>query len=185
MPPDASSPTPHCAQCGSNATLDATYCLVCGQLLLSQSERRGLAPVRIVEADAPVALRAQAQAAETALAAQGEQGERPGALAARLATVATLATLATAAWRQPAVRSVVTTGASAVALSLVWRVAGAALSGGKARRALLPTLAEGESLAPMVGELLRGATPSKRLRRRGRRGEVIEEVVYIRRVFRR
>jgi hypothetical protein len=127
--------------------------------------------VRIVEADAPVAL-----------SEQPTQGERSGALAARLATAATLAT---AAWRQPVVRSAVTTGASAVALSLVWRVAGAALSGGKARRALLPTLAEGESLAPMVGELLRGATPSKRLRRRGRRGEIVEEVVYIRRVFRR
>jgi hypothetical protein len=37
----------------------------------------------------------------------------------------------------------------------------------------------------MVGDLLRGATPSKRLRRRGRRGEVVEEVIYIRRIFRR
>jgi hypothetical protein len=130
--------------------------------------------VRIVEADAP-ALDEQPQSAETALATQGAQGERPSALAA-------LPRLAALAWRQPAVRSVVTTGASAVALSLVWRVAGAALTGGKARRALLPA---GESLAPMVGDLLRGAAPSKRLRRRGRRGEVVEEVIYIRRIFRR
>jgi hypothetical protein len=50
---------------------------------------------------------------------------------------------------------------------------------------MLLAQAERESLAPMVNELLHGATPGKRLRRRGRRGEIIEEMVYVRRVFRR
>jgi hypothetical protein len=175
MAPDAS--TRYCAACGVSATLDANYCIACGQPLQARPSLRSLAPVRIVEAEVPEPDEPglPTQASETALAAQGAQGERPGALAA-------LPRLAALAWRQPAVRSVVTTGASAVALSLVWRVAGAALTGGKARRALLP---DGESLAPMVGDLLRGATPGKRLRRRGRRGEVVEEVIYMRRVFRR
>ena len=174
MEPDVVSTAPTCALCGASAAPDANYCTACGEPLQSlqpvqplraRPGRRSLMRVRIVEADV-VATSAQPQPAETALATR-------------------LATLATAAWRQPVVRSAVTTGASAVALSLVWRVAGAALSGGKARRALLPSLTEGESVAPMVGDLLRGATPGKRLRRRGRRGEIVEEVVYIRRIFRR
>jgi len=187
MEPDVVSTAPTCALCGASATPDANYCMACGQPLQAlqpmqplraRPGRRSLTRVRIVEADA-VAPSEQPQPTETALAMRPAPGERSGALATRLGA------LATAAWRQPIVRSAVTTGASAVALSLVWRVAGAALSGGKARHALLPTLTEGESLAPMVGDLLRGATPGKRLRRRGRRGEVIEEVVYIRRIFRR
>lgn len=130
--------------------------------------------MRIIEAEAPEECDAP-EATETALAMQGERGV---ALAGRLAS------LAAVAWRQPAVRSAVTTGASAVALSLVWRVAGAALTGGKARRALLRELTN-EGAAPMVSQLLRDAAPGKRLRRRGRRGEIIDEVVYIRRVFRK
>ncbi len=183
MEPDAVSTAPTCALCGASATPDANYCMACGeplqalQPLRARPGRRSLTRVRIVEADA-VATSEQPQPDETALAMRLTPGERSSALATRLAT------LATAAWRQPVVRSAVTTGASAVALSLVWRVAGAALSG-KARRALLSTLTESESLAPMVGDLLRGATPGKRLRRRGRRGEIVEEVVYVRRIFRR
>jgi hypothetical protein len=181
MEPDVVSTAPTCVLCGASATPDANYCMACGeplQPLRARRGRRSLTRVRIVEADA-VATSEQSQPGETTLATLAAPGEQSGALTTRLAT------LATAAWRQPVVRSAVTTGASAVALSLVWRVAGAALSGGKARRALLPTLTEGESLAPMVGDLLRGATPGKRLRRRGRHGEIVEEVVYIRRILRR
>ncbi|HEX8995556.1 MAG TPA: zinc ribbon domain-containing protein [Ktedonobacterales bacterium] len=179
MTPDASST--FCANCGASAAPEANYCVSCGQPLQppqARPGRRGLASVRIIEAEAQPEREPEREPeqatphTETSLTAPASD-ERPGALVARLATLA---------WRQPAVRSVVTTGASAVALSLVWRVAGAALAGGKGRRALL---AEAEGLAPMVGDLLRDATPSKRLRRRGRRGEVIEEFVYIRRVFRR
>jgi hypothetical protein len=171
MTPDVSSR--YCAACGASATPDANYCIACGLPLQARPALRSLGSVRIIEADAPEA--STPQEAETALAAGAADDERPGALAA-------LPRLAALAWRQPAVRSAVTTGASAVALSLVWRVAGAALARGRAQRMLLPT---GESLAPMVGELLQGTTPGKRLRRRGRRGEVVEEIVYVRRVFRR
>lgn len=177
MTPDVSAL--YCPTCGASAAPDANYCIACGQPLQplhGRPSRRSLAPVRIIEAESQTEPDAPEEPQpETALATQAEPAEEPRALAA-------LPRLAALAWRQPVVRSAVTTGASAVALSLVWRVAGAALSGGKARRMLLP---EGESMAPLVGDLLRGATPSKRLRRRGRRGEIVEEVVYIRRIFRR
>lgn len=167
MTPDVSSR--YCAACGASATPDANYCITCGLPLQARPTLRSIASVRIVEADAP----------ETPAPPQAETGLVTGE---RPATLAALPRLAALAWRQPAVRSAVTTGASAVAFSLVWRVAGAALARGKARRMLLPA---GESLAPMVGELLQEAMPSKRLRRRGRRGEVVEEVIYVRRIFRR
>ncbi len=180
MTPDVSAL--YCPTCGASAAPEANYCIACGQPLQplhARPARRSLAPVRIIEAESQPEPEERAEPAEsqpeTALVEQTAPAEQSRALAA-------LPRLAALAWRQPAVRSAVTTGASAVALSLVWRVAGAALSGGKARRMLLP---EGESMAPLVGDLLRGATPSKRLRRRGRRGEIIEEVVYIRRIFRR
>ncbi len=163
MTPDISSR--YCAACGASATPDANYCIACGLPLHARPTLRSLGSVRIVEADAP----------------EAETGLTPDAAGARPTALAALPRLAALAWRQPAVRSAVTTGASAVALSLVWRAAGAALARGRARRMLLPA---GGSLAPMVGDLLEGATPSKRLRKRGRRGEVVEEVVYIRRIFR-
>lgn len=181
MAPDVSSPLSACPACGASATREASYCVACGQPI------HRFAPVRIVEADggpepsAPLDEQPEEQPGAThqlALATGATPGESSLTLGERLTT------LASVAWRQPAVRSVVTTGASAVALSLVWRVAGAALRGGRARRLLLAQ-AERESLAPMVNELLREATPGKRLRRRGRRGEIIEEIVYVRRVFRR
>ncbi|MDE3229420.1 MAG: zinc ribbon domain-containing protein [Chloroflexota bacterium] len=156
----------YCAACGERATLDASYCVACGRPLQPHAISRSLtpAPMRVVEADAPA----------------------PPATVAPVETspLAALPRLAALAWRQPAVRSAVKTGASAVALSLVWRLAGAALTRGRAQRLLLPP-ADSESLAPMVGDLLREATPGKRLRRRGRRGEIVEETVYIRRIFRR
>jgi hypothetical protein len=174
---DVSSPQSACPACGASATREASYCVACGQPI------RRLAPVRIVEADGGPAPSAPTEEQpdpmnSMALATGATPGEAPLTLGERLTS------LASVAWRQPAVRSAVTTGASAVALSLVWRVAGAALRGGRARRMLLAQ-AERESLAPMVNELLHGATPGKRLRRRGRRGEIIEEMVYVRRVFRR
>lgn len=170
MTPDRSLPEPRCAACGASATLGANYCIECGQPLSARPGQRSLAPVRIVEADA-MALSETPSSADTALS---QPSDPPGALAM-------LPQLAALAWRQPAVRSAVKTGASAVALSLVWRVAGAALTGRRSARALVSS----GSLAPLVGDALRGATPSKRLRRRGRRGEIVEEIVYIRRIFRR
>jgi hypothetical protein len=173
MAPDVSSPLSACPACGASATREASYCVACGQPI------RRLAAVRVVEADGlePSATPDE-RPGQMALASEATHGMKALTLGERLTT------LASVAWRQPAVRSAVKTGAGAVALSLVWRVAGAALRGGQARRMLLAQ-AESESLAPMVNELLRGATPGKRLRRRGRHGEIVEEMVYVRRVFRR
>lgn len=171
MTPDA---TPlYCAMCGAGAAPDASYCVACGQPLQTRLGRRNLTSVRIVEAEAQTEAESPQSETQAETALTTQDGERMSALAARLATLA---------WRQPVVRAAVQTGASALALSVVWRVAGAALAGGKARRALLPAA---NSLAPMVGDLLREAAPSKRLRRRGRNGEIVEEVIYIRRIMRR
>ncbi len=179
----ASSSTPRCALCEAEAMPDARYCVACGAPL-DQSPggrpaRRSLAPIRIVEVDA-TALSAPAEPAESLTL--DAAGARPTGLAA-------LPRLAALAWRQPAVRSVATTGASAVALSLAWRVVEAALRGGRASNTLL---AEDALVSELLSELLSDATAGKRLRRlgkragrRGRRGEVIEEVIYARRVPRR
>lgn len=165
MTAETSEPTAQCASCGAGVADDANYCMNCGRPLGALPPVRRLAPARIVESTA-----LEVSEPQTALV---PQQARSGALAA-------LPRLAALAWRQPAVRSVVTTGASAVAVSLVWRVAGAALTGRRVSRALL-TNADGVS--PVVGELLRGAMPSKRLRRRGRRGAIVEEMVYVRRIL--
>lgn len=96
----------YCAACGERATLDASYCVACGRPLQPRAISRSLtpAPMRVVEADAPAPPTTVAPADASPLAA--------------------LPRLAALAWRQPAVRSAVKTGASAVALSLVWRLAG-------------------------------------------------------------
>lgn len=162
------SPNSRCPSCDAEVADDANYCTACGSALDTldtlgpHPTPARLAVARIVDAES---------SAEVVV----EHAQTPGALA-RLPALAALA------WRQPVVRSVVTTGASAVALSLVWRVAGAAFSGRRAGRALL---AESDGLSPLVGDLLSGAKLSKRLTRRGRRGMIIEEMVYIRRVLRK
>ena len=86
-----------------------------------------------------------------------------------------LAELSVAAWRQPAVRAAIKTGASALALSLAMRAARRALTRSPSRRlAARPTL-------PALSDLLPRETPDGR-----ERGTiVIETFVYIRRVVRR
>ncbi|HEX6819129.1 MAG TPA: hypothetical protein VF120_12195 [Ktedonobacterales bacterium] len=102
--------------------------------------------------------------------------------------LAALANLPTLAWRQPAVRSAVKTGASAVALTVVLRVVGRvagrmlASRGARevARESLLPALADLIAPAETNPLPLRGS-------RRGRRarGEQVSEVfIYMRRTFR-
>ncbi|HEX8982726.1 MAG TPA: zinc ribbon domain-containing protein [Ktedonobacterales bacterium] len=170
------SPSPRCSQCGAKANDDANYCMDCGAALelagtlTPRLASPGLAPARIVESDG-------LDASDAAPAPMELVESRPESNA-----LALLPHLAAMAWQRPAVRRAVTTGASAVALSFVWRVAGAALS---SRRASGAMLGESDGLAPLVGDVLRGAKLSKRLGRRGRRGSVIEETLYIRRITRR
>lgn len=85
--------------------------------------------------------------------------------------------LAALAWRRPAIRSVVKTGASAVAFSLLWRLLGSGLA---ARRAA-KTVQLSDDLPGTLASLLGETRPVRRLWRRGRRGRVVEEVIYIRR----
>lgn len=170
------SQSPQCPQCGAEATDDANYCMDCGaalelaRTLAPRLAPPSLAPARIVESDG-------CEASDAAPAPMAPAESRPESNA-----LALLPHLAAMAWQRPAVRRAVTTGASAVALSFVWRVAGAALSSRRASRAML---GESDGLAPLVGDVLRGAKLSKRLARRGRRGSVIEETLYIRRIIRR
>src|SRR5579885_3586837 len=80
------------------------------------------------------------------------------------------------AWRQPVVRSVVRTGASAVALSVVLRVAGRLVTSRTARRVAT------SAALPALTELLE---PGERpIGRRGRDIEVSETFIYVRRITR-
>lgn len=81
------------------------------------------------------------------------------------------------AWRQPAVRVVVQTGASAVALSVALRVAGRLVTSRSARQ--LAT----QAALPHLTELL--APGEQRVPRRGRGIEVSETFIYVRRITRR
>lgn len=85
--------------------------------------------------------------------------------------------LAALAWSRPAVRSVVKTGASAVALSLAWRLLGSGLAARRAAKAVQLSDDLPGTLAGLLGE----TRPVRRLLRRGRSGRIVEEVIYIRR----
>lgn len=85
-----------------------------------------------------------------------------------------LAELTFAAWRQPAVRAAVKTGASALALSLAMRAARHALLRPSTRRVVL------RPVLPTLSDLL----PSEADARRERGPVVIETFVYVRRVVR-
>jgi hypothetical protein len=81
------------------------------------------------------------------------------------------------AWRQPAVRAVVRTGASAVALSVALRVAGRLVTSRSARQIAT------QAALPGLTELL--APGEQRVARRGRDVEVSETFIYMRRITRR
>jgi hypothetical protein len=91
----------------------------------------------------------------------------------------TLARLPARAWRQPAVRSAVKTGASAVALTLAFRLAGRLVVSRGGRQVAR------DGLLPLVAEMLQPREPERPERRRGRgSGEVSETLVYMRRTIR-
>ncbi|HLZ23592.1 MAG TPA: hypothetical protein VKQ30_15880 [Ktedonobacterales bacterium] len=86
-----------------------------------------------------------------------------------------LAEVSVAAWRQPAVRAAIKTGASALALTLAMRAARHMLARPPARRAAIRTV------LPTLSDLLQSEAPDGR-----ERGTmVIETFVYVRRVIRR
>jgi len=97
--------------------------------------------------------------------------------------LAALAHLPACAWRRPAVRSAVKTGAGAVALTVALRLAGRWVTSRGARQAA------GESLLPALADLLAQgedgrAIARRAIARRGRHGEITETFIYLRRTVR-
>lgn len=166
-----------CPTCQTVMRVDGVLCPTCGDAI------HPIQASDIVEAVESNAVYAEGVAAgangdatitltapmDTALVARAEK---------RTSLLARLPELSLIAWQQPAVRSAVTTGAGAIALSLAMRVA---------RQWLLEPRRRGtvaDSLVPPLGDLLR---PAEREQRQWpRRGvEVTETFIYIRRSFRR
>lgn len=102
-------------------------------------------------------------------------------LAPELPTRSALARISQAgawAWRQPAVRSAVRTGASAVALSMALRIAGRLVTSRNARQ--LAT----QAALPGLRELLESSA-ERQAAYHGREAEVTETFIYVRRITRR
>jgi hypothetical protein len=118
---------------------------------------------------------APAEQVERALVVR-RQPEAPVTMFERVTAVTALA------WRQPAVRSAVKTGAGAVALALMARAARRWLAGQQAGRRAT------ESLLPAVADALRLPQNGPRPRRERGADEgavVVETFIYARRVMRR
>lgn len=135
---------------------------------------------QVVDGTVRVAYDADSTPAPDVLASQSPAGpadtSRALALVERPASaLASLPGLAVAAWRQPAVRSVVKTGGSAVALTIATRLAGRLL----AQRGRSPV----QGLVTMT-DLLPATDATTRGRRWRERGEVTEAFIYIRRTVR-
>jgi hypothetical protein len=101
-------------------------------------------------------------------------------------TLAALSRLPALAWRQPAVRAAVRTGASALALSLALRLAGRWATGRGARQAVRTSalLPLGDIAGDMVSEGLDRSERRRVARRHRRRAHVTETFVYMRRTVR-
>ena len=91
--------------------------------------------------------------------------------------LAALAHAGAVAWRQPAVRAAVRTGATAVALSVALRMAGRLVTSRSARQVAT------QAALPGLAELLEPG--DQRVARHGRGSEVTETFIYTRRVTRR
>jgi hypothetical protein len=100
---------------------------------------------------------------------------RPGAVPA----LARLAELPALAWRQPAVRSAVRTGAGALALSLVVHAARTAISSRRARGRVT------EGVVPAVLRALHPQTPGRSAEERDQAAVDFETFIYVRQTVRR
>ena len=138
-------------------------CPTCGVALRPVTERDAVEVVEVNDG--------KAAPDQRALASLAPRHAAPSALAL-------LPTLAVQAWRQPIVRGAITTGASAVALSLAARIAQRALLDRASRRALAAPLSA--TATPALRELLR----PRRARRGAGRGEVTETLIVVQRAWR-
>lgn len=170
-----------CPTCQTAVPGGSGFCPTCGATIRDMTGRDdtdNLDEIEVVEVTAEIMPESPAPVADsgepamndditTALTIRGPAGEPIPALnRAR--------ELALAAWRQPAVRAVVRTGASAVALSLAMRAARQALASPRPRRTAT------RSALPAMAELFQPEA-------RERDGEyvVVETIFYMRRVVRR
>lgn len=164
-----------CPTCQTVVPAGPSFCPTCGDTMRDVSAAD---TVEVVEGSAAVTLELPELAPDN-----GEQpanSDTPLALALRrppgtpVPALMRAGQLAVAAWRQPAVRAAVKTGATAVALSLTVRAARQALTLPRARR--LPA----RSPLPSLVDLF----TSEREPRTGEY-EVVETYFYMRRVVRR
>lgn len=170
-----------CPTCQTVVPDGSGFCPACGAALrdmTSMDEIQG--EIEVVEVTAEImpetpAAEAGAGAAPmgdgitTALTLRGPAGEAaPAVVRAR--------ELALAAWRQPAVRAAVKTGASAVALSLAMRAARQALASPRPRRTVT------RSVLPTLTDLFQ---PEAQGSANEGEYEVVETIFYMRRVVRR
>jgi hypothetical protein len=172
-----------CPICDADAGSARESCLRCGAPLgHPQATRQVLGVVDSTAARGPV--RAELP---LVLEAEGSEGMAapPDALAGetrrRTSLVVMGPALPAVVWRQPAVRTLVQAGAGAVAMTLGMRLLRAWLARPRATRALA------SSALPVVAELLRQRDrPSLVPGERAEPGaEVVETVIFMRRVIRR
>jgi hypothetical protein len=143
-------------------TVDERRCPTCGREMLAAD---ALAETRVVEGSIE-------------LSADGGDGHALAPSAAPHPALVALSRLPALAWRQPVVRTAVKTGASAVALTFALRLAGRIIAGRRARQVAR------ETLLPVLSDLVSPGEGQSRAGRRGRRGEISETFVYIRRTIR-
>lgn len=161
------------------------FCPACQAVLASGVERCPSCDAALRQASAADST-ALVEAEAVTLAAEPEVQREPGtAIVVRgaqgraLAPLARMTRLPALAWRRPAVRAAVKTGASAVALSLALRAARTLLA---ARRQAARQPAPASSLLPALADLLRAPEPSRAAggHDRGQARVVSETIIYIR-----
>lgn len=170
----------YCPTCQTVMRVDEALCPTCGDAI---HPIRATDVVEVVESSATSAAFAERvdfdTSGDTVITITGAMdaalvasGKKPMSLLARLPELSLLA------WRQPAIRSAVKTGAGAIMLSLTMRAARQWLLEPRRRRTAT------DSLRPALGELLRPTVREQR-RWQGRGVEVTETFIYIRRTLRR
>jgi hypothetical protein len=161
-----------CPECQLVVGEESAACPACGGLL------RDVQRADAVEAvEAMALLTAPTESAADSSRAMVQVPVR-SALPA-LSRMAGLAGLPALAWRQPAVRAAVRTGASVLVLSLAVRAARAVI---QSRR---PPQAVAEGMLPLLSDLMQRRDGESRAARDGQPVAVVETFIYVRRVVRR
>jgi hypothetical protein len=168
-----------CAFCQHELRAGEPMCPACGR---PTRDAEAPAEVRIVEGSIEPSGEVQlAYMPSRAVPASGENRALVPTAPVQSA-LAALAHLPRLAWQQPVVRSAVTTGASAVALTVALRLAGRLVASQGGRRAA--SRVASDTLLPALAEMLQRGAREPITVRRGRAGEVTETFIYMRRTYR-